>query len=385
MHVAWLGKKSPFCGNVTYGREVTNALQDRGHRVSFLHFADEGDVPADEVSLPFLYKSQIYTLPNPKANKVLADALRSLQPDIVHASLALSPLDFTLPDLCAELGLPLVATFHPAFDRRRRNFASRTQHLLYQIHAPSLANYDRVIVFSDIQRELLVSLGLIPERVTVIPNGVDVTKFSPGASTIKQELKAETLFVYQGRISPEKNIEAMLKAWKQAQLGDRVKLALVGDGPQAATLQNFYTPEYGVEWMGYVADEQRRIEILRGADAFVLPSLVEGLSLSLLEAMACGVAAIATDVGADGEALDGGAGIRLSPHKVATSLTTLLPMLCEHPEFVQMLQRKARWRVIERYTLDRNIDRIEALYAELLGATVPCVSRSGTQGAVVGS
>lgn len=377
MHIAWLGKKSPFCGNVTYGREVTNALQDRGHRVSFLHFADEDDVPADEVSLPFLYKSQIYTLPNPKANKVLADALRSLQPDLVHASLALSPLDFTLPELCAELELPLVATFHPAFDRHRRNFASRTQHLLYQIHAPSLANYDRVIVFSEIQRELLISLGIRPERAIVIPNGVDVAKFSPGSSSIKRELGADILFAYQGRISPEKNVEAMLKAWRQAQLGERVKLAMVGDGPQAATLKSFYPAEYGVEWLGYIADEQRRIEILRGADVFLLPSLVEGLSLSLLEAMACGTAALATDVGADGEAIEGGAGICLAPHKVANALTTLLPVLCEHPEFVMMLQRQARQRVIDRYTLSRNIDRVEALYAELLDLNATRVATAG--------
>ncbi|MEM9153462.1 MAG: glycosyltransferase family 4 protein, partial [Cyanobacteria bacterium P01_F01_bin.33] len=146
-----------------------------------------------------------------------------------------------------------------------------------------------------------------------------------------------------------------------------VKLVLVGDGPQAATLKSFYPPEYGVIWLGFIADEQRRIEILRGADVFILPSLIEGLSLSLLEAMACGVAVLATDVGADGEALEGGAGIRLAPHKVANALATLLPMLCEHPDFVLMLRRQARLRAIARYMLSRNIDRVEALYAELLG------------------
>ena len=64
MHIAWLGKKTPFCGNVTYGREVTNALLDRGYKVSFLHFAQE-DSPDEswpdyaEVLLPFLFKSTI--------------------------------------------------------------------------------------------------------------------------------------------------------------------------------------------------------------------------------------------------------------------------------------------------------------------------------------
>jgi hypothetical protein len=44
MRIAWLGKKSPFCGNVTYCREITNALLDRGHGIDFLHFTDESEV-----------------------------------------------------------------------------------------------------------------------------------------------------------------------------------------------------------------------------------------------------------------------------------------------------------------------------------------------------
>ncbi len=168
MHIAWLGKKSPFCGNVTYGREVTNALLDRGHQVSFLHFAQE-DPPPDnwpdfhEVSLPFLYKSQVYTVPSPRSTKVLRQALENLQPDVVHASLTLSPLDFLLPEICAELNLPLVATFHPPFDRKLRNFTSGTQHLAYQLYAPFLARYDRTVVFSHLQKELLMKLN-VPGR-----------------------------------------------------------------------------------------------------------------------------------------------------------------------------------------------------------------------------
>jgi hypothetical protein len=52
MHIAWLGKKTPFCGNVTYGREITSALINRGHQVSFMHFADT-KADGDDVSLRF--------------------------------------------------------------------------------------------------------------------------------------------------------------------------------------------------------------------------------------------------------------------------------------------------------------------------------------------
>lgn len=394
MHIAWLGKKSPFCGNVTYSREVTNALLERGYQVSFLHFVQEeppgvrplinpdannalvnhklpgqevnGWRNCPEVAIPCVIKSTIYTIPTLKSSKVLERSLWQLQPDIVHASLTLSPLDFLLPEICEELNLPLVATFHPPFDRKLRNITSGTQHLAYQLYAPFLANYDCTIVFSYIQRDLLVRLGVPEERVAVIPNGVDAQKYSPGPSNLKQEFEAERIFVYQGRIAPEKNVEALLKAWKQSDMGPNCKLLMVGTGPLAASLKMFYGPEQGVIWLGFIGDEQRRIEILRGADVFILPSLVEGLSLSLLEAMACGVACIATDAGADGEVLEGGAGVILQTSRVNSQLRTLLPLFRDHPEMIALLGQKARRRVLERYTLSRNISQVERLYAKIV-------------------
>ncbi|MGJ3251050.1 MAG: glycosyltransferase family 4 protein [Elainellaceae cyanobacterium] len=371
MHIAWLGKKSPFCGNVTYSREITNVLLDSGYQVSFLHFAQsesvaDSDPECHEVPIPFLFKSQVYTIPSLKSSKVLVKALQQLKPDLVHASLTLSPLDFLLPEICEELNLPLIATFHPPFDLKRRNFTSGTQHLTYQLYAPFLANYDRVIVFSHIQRDLLVRLGVPAEKVAVIPNGVDVDKYYPGISSVKSQFNTKRLFVYQGRIASEKNVESLLKAWRHLDMGADSTLLVVGSGPLVPSLMPFYTSEHGIHWLGFVADEQHRINILRAADVFILPSLVEGLSLSLLEAMACGVACVATDAGADGEVLSEGAGIIMSTNRVATQLQTLLPICRDHPELTDVLGQKARQRVLDRYTLSRNIGQLEDLYSEVL-------------------
>lgn len=371
MHIAWLGKKSPFCGNVTYGREVTNSLLDRGYDVSFLHFAqEEAEDPTwpgrQEVPLPFIYKSQVYTIPTPKARNVLMRSLKQLRPDLVHASLTLSFLDFLLPEICEELNIPLIATFHPPFDGKRRNLKSGTQLFTYQLYAPFLAHYDRVIVFSQLQRNFLVRLGVPIEKLAVIPNGVDVEKYRPGTSNLTSRWEDKRLFVYQGRISAEKNVEALLKAWKQSDLGDSCKLLIVGDGALSSSLMPFYGEEDGIIWWGFEADEQRRIEILQAADVFILPSLLEGLSLSLLEAMSCGVACVATDAGADGEVLENGAGVVLNTHRVMSQLNTLLPQFRDHPEWTTLLGEKARARVLERYTLSNNITQLESLYAEIL-------------------
>jgi glycosyltransferase involved in cell wall biosynthesis len=93
---------------------------------------------------------------------------------------------------------------------------------------------------------------------------------------------------------------------------------------------------------------------------------VEGLSLALLEAMAAGTACIATDAGADGEVLEGGAGIVISTQGVTTQLRTLLPVLRDQPVLTAELGHRARARALERYTLEGNIDALEALYAELV-------------------
>jgi glycosyltransferase involved in cell wall biosynthesis len=375
MHIAWLGKKTPFCGNVTYSREITNGLKRRGHEISFMHFGENDS--RDDVPLPFLYKSQVFTIPTVRAKRVLEKSLKRRRPDIVHASLSLSPLDFLLPEICQELDLPLIATFHNPYDGKRRNLTSGTQLLSYQLYAPFLAKYDRTIIFCQEQRDLLIKLGVPADRIVVIPNGVDEQKYSPGVSAVKAEFGAEQLYVYQGRISTEKNVESLLRAWKKSGMGadGTCKLLIVGDGSLKVSLEPFYDRSDGIIWLGAITDDQRRIDILRGADVFILPSLVEGLSLSLLEGMGCGLACVATDAGADGEVLARGAGVVIDTQGVSTQLRTILPLLKEHPTWRATLGQAARDRVLQTYTLDGNLTQIEQVYQEI--AKTKFVSKVG--------
>jgi glycosyltransferase involved in cell wall biosynthesis len=385
VQVAWLGKKSPFCGNVSYGLSTTEALRERGHQTHFIHFDNPRSPESGstsllandpDVSLPYLVKSQVYTIPSPGAQRELRDSLERIRPDIVHASLTLSPLDFRLPELCQQLGVPLVATFHPPFDAGMRNLTAGTQQLSYQLYAPALARYDRVIVFSQLQAEVLIRLGVPADRLAVIPNGVDTDRWAPSRHAgdalllqrVRQRLGPERTFLYMGRLATEKNVEALLRAWRLVS-PQGCRLVIVGDGPLRSTLQNSFS-ESEILWWGYEADLNTRIALMQCAEVFVLPSLVEGLSLALLEAMASGTACIATDAGADGEVLGGGAGIVLSTQGVATQLRTLLPVLRDQPVLTAELGRRARQRALERYTLSRNIDAIEQLYGTLL-ATRP--------------
>jgi glycosyltransferase involved in cell wall biosynthesis len=298
-----------------------------------------------------------------------------MQPDLVHASLTLSPLDFRLPELCQQLGVPLVATFHPPFDAGLRNLTAGTQQLTYQLYAPALARYDRVIVFSQLQADFLERLGVPADRLTVIPNGVDTDRWCPASpgtlspmhQQVRQRLGRERIVLYMGRLATEKNVEALLRAWRLVS-PEGCRLVIVGDGPLRNSLMNQFNDDR-ILWWGHEPDLDTRVALFQCAEVFILPSLVEGLSLALLEAMATGTACVATDAGADGEVLEQGAGIVLSTQGVTTQLRTLLPVLRDQPVLTAELGRKARLRALERYTISSNIDALEQLYADLMQAS----------------
>ncbi|KGG16567.1 MULTISPECIES: glycosyltransferase family 4 protein [unclassified Prochlorococcus] len=383
-HIAWLGKKSPFCGNVSYGLTTTKALKKRGYQTSFIHFDNPTDSDFSktsllandpDVSLPYLIKSQVYTIPSPRAQRELRESLERLKPNIVHASLTLSPLDFRLPDLCNQMDLPLLATFHPPFDSKIRSLSASTQQLTYQLYAPSLSRYNKVIVFSDSQAEVLTKLGVKENRLEIIPNGIDADLWQPNAEQstnheqieVQKRLGGKRTFLYMGRIAAEKNVEALLKAWKAVNMKG-CQLVIVGDGPLRPTLENNFlsTSDCKINWWGYESDLKTKVALLQCTEVFILPSLVEGLSLALLEAMATGTACIATDAGADGEVLKEGAGITISTESVTSQLKTLLPVMRDNPFFTSELGLRARQRVLNQYTLKKNIDSLENLYNKLL-------------------
>ena len=255
VHIAWLGKKSPFCGNVTYGNSTTKELKARGYKISFIHFDNPSSSNSSkplfiandpDVSLPYLIKSQVYTIPSPRAEKELRLSLERLKPDIVHASLTLSPLDFRLPELCNEINVPLIGTFHPPFDAKNRTLTASTQQLTYQLYAPSLAKFDKIIIFSEPQKNVLDKLGVPTEKQIVIPNGVDENIWKPFCEKskkydqVKNKLGNERIFIYMGRIANEKNVEALLRAWRQTKTNN-CKLVIIGDGPMKPTLENSFS------------------------------------------------------------------------------------------------------------------------------------------------
>jgi glycosyltransferase involved in cell wall biosynthesis len=363
--IAWLGHHNTVGGDglLTYSREMVNGLRARGARVFFLHHAAAALEQDDRIALKSLTSGHRYIISSPRTKRRISELIQREHIDLVHVSLSFSPsIDFGLPDLCHELGVPVVATFHVPFDSRPSVW-SATSSAIYRVYSQSLASYDRVIIFSEPQRSLLVQYGVPPSHVEVLPNGVDVAKYAPGPSSFKASLDARTLIGYLGRLDPEKNVDALARAFLDLGPLEGTKLVIIGSGNDRRRLERRYGGPH-VRFTGQVTDEAVRIAMLRAMDVFVLPSTVEGLSLSLLEAMACGVATIATDVGSDGEALQG-AGLVLDPRELDGQLRLALRTLVDFPVFREELGRRARERAVDRYSLERNLDRLIRVYDEL--------------------
>nr|WDA99012.1 hypothetical protein GRSY_007 [Gronococcus sybilensis] len=368
MNIAWIGKRSPFCGNTVHSKEVIRRLEKRGYKVTFLHFF-KNPLRIDNINeLSFLYieKMQAYTLISMWTPQVFFRTLYILSPNILHIALALSPLDFFLPEFSNKLNIPVIGTLHSAFSLEFNNTNAYTHYLLYKTYSNFIALYTKIIVFSTLQRRLLLSLGVPPHKLLILPNSVNYFKYLPGKSRLKQAVKTQCIFLFFGRIAIEKNLYSLLKAWRVSSIAKHGKLLIVGSGPLEDILMMDYKASHGIIWLGEVGDEFKRINILKNMQIVISSSDVEGLPLSLLEAMSCRLTCIFTNAGSNAEVISSYGGILIKTHETINCLKILFPFLLKRNGFWHIVSHKSREIVIRRYSLFKCVRKLENLYSEVL-------------------
>ena len=367
--VGWLGHKSRTIGDGlrTYSREVTNGLADRNVEILFIHHEESLADGRSSYALDgrALFQRR-FTLAGTGARSKLEGLLREHQVDVVHLSAPFSTVDFRLPDVCHKLGIPIVVTYHVPFARELSGWGTLAA-VVNRLYTRSLSACDRVIVSGQAQRRLLLRLGVPDHVMTVMPNGVDIDKYSPGPSAALETLGADRLFSFIGRIDPEKRVEALIQAFLDTAPPPSLRLVIAGDGVDLARLRRRYQ-DRRIVFLGAVLDEQSRIDILRASDAFFLPSRLEAFSFALLEAMACAVAVAATSVGNHSEALDD-AGVLLRNSRLLDDLRSTIRIFIESPARCRSLGARARDRAVAQFSMKAHLDGLIALYGELVGHT----------------
>jgi glycosyltransferase involved in cell wall biosynthesis len=262
--------------------------------------------------------------------------------------------------------MKLVTTMHGWTDETLRT------RLYHRIDRRCIGRYDRVIAVGPALLRACAAMGIDPHRVTYIPNAIDLAEYVRGGSPAQRRRElgvgADRLVVgVVARLSAEKGVDRAVRALAAMRVRHpNCELHIIGAGREQAALEDLcrrLSVTDAVRFWGWQRRPQPFYEMM---DLLLLPSLTEGMPNAVLEAMAMGVPVAATDVGGVGELLDDGrCGIILGPDESGWS-EQMEPLLSSvsHRE---VLARRARTRVEQRYSYRRWTQRVNAVYADVLG------------------
>jgi sugar transferase (PEP-CTERM/EpsH1 system associated) len=219
-----------------------------------------------------------------------------------------------------------------------------------------------------------------PSRIRVIPNGIDTDAFSPRpdlrvSTRLKLRVPAERFVIGSvGRLVPIKDHLTLIRAAEKLVLGDiDVHVLLAGDGPELARYQEFLanspTMKNRVSFLGACDNVS---EILNALDVFVLPSISEGMSNTLIEAMACELSVVATRVGGNPEVVGNELSGNLFTPGDINGLAECLDRLARNLNLRRMLGSVARQRAVSFFSLERMVGDYQRLYLEFAEARGLC-------------
>ena len=228
---------------------------------------------------------------------------------------------------------------------------------------------DRYVAVADAVARQLLQNGAPPERVMVIPSGVDLAALDAVHPADDPILRGPgPVAVSAGALAPEKGHAVLLAAWERVEREvPGARLVILGDGPERSRLEAMAARKPG----GHVHLAGFRDDVaswLKAADVFVLPSLAEGIAGAALEAMACGLPVVATWVGGVPEVVEHGVTGLLVPPDQPGPLTAALARLLTGAAAARAMGRAGRRRVEARFGAAGMVDAYLRLYAELLGS-----------------
>ena len=222
---------------------------------------------------------------------------------------------------------------------------------------------DAIVVNSESVRRELIEVDRVPhELIHFCPNGIDPELFWPAVRT----REAPVVIGAIGALRPEKSLETLLEAFGRVKGKVDARLVIVGAGPSLAGLEELARKLALGDACGFepaTADVPAR---LRSIDIFVLPSLSEALSNSLMEAMACGCAVVATRVGGNPELVHDGENGLLFPPGDMEGLTACLELLLGDPPLRARLAAAAAERMRNEFSIESAAARMEQIYNAVL-------------------
>lgn len=297
--------------------------------------------------------------------------LRELKPQLVH-SRNMAALEGALVAWAA--GVPQRVHGEHGWDVLDLDGSNRRYRLLRRLIRPFVGHY--ITVSKHLEQFLQRSVGVDRDRVTQIYNGVSHDRFVPRGEAAREPIEgvsigAEELLIGSvGRMAAVKDQLTLVRAFlllreRRADLAARLRLVLIGDGPLRAQAEALLSEAGAAEraWLPGSRDDVP--QLLRQLDLFILPSLNEGISNTILEAMASGLPIVATEVGGNPELVQPDWGALVPPSDPAAMAAAIERYIDDEP-----LRRRhgnaARQRIEARFSWAAMVDNYCAVYERLL-------------------
>lgn len=362
-------------GSERQALEISKALVKRGVAVTVLTMRPPGQPAADvmdgvqvrrlsplgagPLAALFMMKSFFWLL----ANREKYDA--------VHVHLASSPAvaavaagwltgKKTVLKLGGGLGVDEIS-------RSQKTALGRLKLAFFRAAAPEM-----LVMNGEVLAWLKESGAFPAANLRQFRNGVDTGRYTP--LLYQEKINAKTaigldnaaLFLFVGRLSPEKRVKEFIETWagllNEETAPPRIRLLIVGGGPEEASLRKAVADLGLAGSVTFAGPREDLLPYYRAADVFILPSISEGLSNSMLEAMACGVAVLASRVGGARDAVEPGASGTLFDPLSRAELKDCLRRHMADRSLAVKLGEGARKTAVAKYSLARVTDELLEIY-----------------------
>jgi sugar transferase (PEP-CTERM/EpsH1 system associated) len=307
----------------------------------------------------------------------LFQLFRQLRPAIVH-SRNLAALEVQAPAWAA--GVPV--RIHGEHGRDLSDLEGRnvTYQRVRRLYKPFVNHY--IALSQELKNYLIQKVHVNPDAITQVCNGVDTQRFHPSSGTPSRiegcpfDPAHHWLVGTVGRMQAVKDQVMLAHAFVHAltiapALASRMRLIMVGDGALRAQVQAVLNAA-GVARLAWLPGERHDVsDILRGLHAFALPSLAEGISNSVLEAMASGLPVVATAVGGNADLVVQGQTGFISPAANPQVMALRLVALASNPGRAHRMGQAGRQRALDNFSLQSMVCAYTSVYDQQLGRLRP--------------
>ena len=288
---------------------------------------------------------------------------RKLQPDIVHTR-NLATLEAAVP--AALAGVRVRIHGEHGFDMGDLDGASRKHQYIRRAYSPFVSHY--IALSRHLESYLESKIRIRGERISQIYNGVDAARFHP-----EKKHDGKIVIGTVGRMQSVKDQITLAKAFVRLleiapHLREKVRLLVVGDGPLRQQSIALLEAAGCIDLADLPGARHDVPDMMRKMDLFVLPSLAEGISNTILEAMATGLPVVATNVGGNPELVEEGAtGAIVPPSDPESMARSMLTYLAE-PDLLAHHGAAARRRIEEKFSMEAMVSAYMKVYDDQLGA-----------------